>query len=72
MGAFLAASEDTARWGLVGVTGYDGGKLGAAVDHELRVASFNMGMLECVHLLLLDFVVKELRCRIRGIPHPDR
>jgi D-sedoheptulose 7-phosphate isomerase len=56
----------------IGVTGYDGGKLGSAVDHELRVASFNMGMLECVHLLLLDFIVKELRFRIRGISHPDR
>ncbi|MEE2665554.1 MAG: SIS domain-containing protein [Myxococcota bacterium] len=56
----------------LGVTGYDGGELGRAVDQELRVASFNMGMLECVHLLLLDFIVKELRFRVRGIAHPDR
>jgi D-sedoheptulose 7-phosphate isomerase len=56
----------------LGVTGYDGGKLGQMVDHELRVPSYNMGMLECVHLLLLDFVVKELRFRARGIGHQDR
>ena len=56
----------------IGITGYDGGKLGTAADHELRVASFNMGMLECVHLLLLDFVCKELRSRLRGIAHPER
>jgi D-sedoheptulose 7-phosphate isomerase len=70
----LRATEWARSNGLatIGVTGYDGGKLGAAVDHELRVASFNMGMLECVHLLLLDFIVKELRFRIRGISHPDR
>ena len=56
----------------IGVTGYDGGKLGGLVDCELRVPSFNMGMLECVQLLLLDFIVKELRFRGRGIGHPER
>jgi D-sedoheptulose 7-phosphate isomerase len=70
----LRATEWAANNGLttIGVTGYDGGKLGPAVDHELRVASYNMGMLECVHLLLLDFIVKELRFRVRGIEHQAR
>ena len=56
----------------LGITGYDGGKLGACVDVEVRVPSFNMGLLECVHLMVLDFVCKELRFRARGIRHPER
>jgi hypothetical protein len=31
-----------------------------------------MGLLECVHLMVLDFVCKELRFRARGIRHPER
>lgn len=70
----LRATEWAARNGLttIGLTGYDGGELGPAADQELRVASFNMGMLECVHLLLLDYVAKEVRLRVRGIAHQTR
>ena len=56
----------------IGLTGYDAGKLGNMVDVHMHIPCDNMGMLECVHMVLLDFISKELRFRAYGIPHPNR
>lgn len=67
-----------ARWAnshgikTIGLTGYDGGELQRLAQVSLHVPSHNMGMLECVHLFLLDFISKELRFRAYGVGHQER
>lgn len=67
-----------ARWAnahgikVIGVTGFDGGELARLAAVNLHVPSYNMGMLECIHMLALDFLSKELRYRVYGTAHPER
>lgn len=56
----------------IAVTGFDGGTLHDIAPLQIHVPSFNMGMLEGVHLLVLDYISKELRHRIYGTPHHAR
>lgn len=67
-----------ARWAnnhgvkVIAVTGFDGGELQRLAAVNLHVPSYNMGMLECIHMLALDFVSKELRYRAYGTAHAER
>ena len=56
----------------IAVTGFDGGELQRLGFVNLHVPSHNMGMLECVHMLALDFISKELRYRAYGVAHSQR
>lgn len=57
---------------LIALTGFDGGVLRDMTPLHIHVACKNMGMLEGVHLLVLDFITKELRHRAYGTPHHHR
>ena len=48
----------------VGMTGYDGGKLGKMVKLDLHVPSFDMGLVEGVHGMIIHYVVDTLNERI--------
>ncbi|RKY70740.1 MAG: phosphoheptose isomerase, partial [Candidatus Latescibacterota bacterium] len=45
----------------IGMTGYDGGRLGKIVKINVHVPSFDMGLVEGVHLLLVHYVVDRVR-----------
>ncbi|MCK5328895.1 MAG: hypothetical protein KAR36_09840 [Candidatus Latescibacteria bacterium] len=62
----LKATEYAEAHGLftVGMTGYDGGKLGKMVKLELHVPSFDMGLVEGVHGMIIHYVVDTLNARI--------
>ena len=71
----VLAAADWARaqhMAVVSVTGYDGGHLRRPGEPCVHVASDNMGLLEGVHMLVLDFISKEVRHRAYGIPHAAR
>ena len=67
-----------ARWAqqaqlqIVGLTGYRGGELAAMCHAHIHAPSENMGLLECVHMMILDYISKELRHRVYGVPHACR
>jgi len=44
----------------IGFSGYDGGKLAAAVDISVHIPSFNMAMVEDVHLMLEHAICEKL------------
>lgn len=48
----------------VGMTGYDGGKLGRMVKLNVHVPSFNMGLVESVHGMIIHYVVQILLERL--------
>ena len=54
------------------LTGFDGGHLGPLANAHVNVRSENMGLLEGVHAMILDYVGKELRFRANGTPHAAR
>jgi D-sedoheptulose 7-phosphate isomerase len=45
--------------------GYDGGKLKKLAQHALHVPSFNMGVVESVHLLISHYILDILRERFK-------
>lgn len=45
----------------VGMTGYDGGKLGKMVGLNVHVPSFNMGIVESIHGIIVHHVVAQLK-----------
>jgi D-sedoheptulose 7-phosphate isomerase len=47
-----------------GVTGYDGGKLRPLADQGLHVDSWDMGVVECLHLIAFHWVVDDMHRRI--------
>ena len=49
----------------VGITGYDGGKLGGLSQHQLHVASFDMGLVESIHAAIMHYIVTVLRERLK-------
>jgi D-sedoheptulose 7-phosphate isomerase len=67
-----------ARWArandlhTIAFTGFNGGELCDLASTHVHVDSDNMGLLECVHMILLDFISKELRFRAYGTAHADR
>jgi D-sedoheptulose 7-phosphate isomerase len=56
----------------IGLTGYDGGELQHKVHCHIHVPSHNMGMLEGIHLLILDYIAKHCRYLAYNIPHSQR
>jgi D-sedoheptulose 7-phosphate isomerase len=54
------------------LTGNDGGKLRGMVQAAIHVPSNNMGVIEALHLLMIDYLAKELRHRVFGTPHGER
>ena len=66
----LRATEYANAHGLftVGMTGYDGGKLGGMVKLNVHVPSFNMGLVESVHGMIIHYVVQTLQERIGAEP----
>ena len=59
----LRATDYANKNGLftIGMTGYDGGRLGKIVKINVHVPSFDMGLVEGVHLLLVHYVVDRVR-----------
>jgi D-sedoheptulose 7-phosphate isomerase len=51
-----------------GLTGYDGGKLRKLARHSIHVASFNMGVVECVHILIFHYLMDALHERFKSPP----
>ncbi len=45
----------------VGMTGFDGGRLGTMVGQRVHIPSFDMGMVENFHLIVIHLVVDSLR-----------
>lgn len=56
-----------ARLHIIGVTGFDGGRLMPLSDIKLHVPVNNMGMCEAAHAILFHYIVDELR--VRFTPH---
>jgi len=50
----------------VGFTGYDGGKLGKLVQHQIHVPSFDMGIVESIHMSIMHYIVMTLKERLNG------
>lgn len=48
----------------IGMTGYDGGRLGKMVKLHIHVPSFDMGLVEGVHLLLVHYVIGKVKERM--------
>ena len=64
----LLATEYANSHGLftIGMTGYDGGKLGKMVRLHVHVPSFDMGLVEGVHLLLVHYVIDRVKEQMGG------
>ncbi|RKY62601.1 MAG: phosphoheptose isomerase [Candidatus Latescibacterota bacterium] len=65
----LRAIDYANRTGLftIGMTGYDGGKLGKMVRIHVHVPSFDMGLVEGVHLLLVHYVIDRVKKMMKGM-----
>jgi D-sedoheptulose 7-phosphate isomerase len=50
-----------------GFTGYDGGKLKAMVDQFLHVPSFNMGLVESVHMVFFHYMLETLHEKFKTL-----
>ena len=48
----------------IAVTGYDGGKIGALSDVNLHVPSFDMGLVEGLHMILSHYISDRLKEKI--------
>ena len=70
----LRATEYARSHGMttIGLTGYDGGALRPMTDCAIHIPSHNMGMLEGIHLLILDYLSKHCRYLAYGTPHHMR
>ena len=44
----------------VGFTGYNGGELGKLVDFNIHIPSFNMGMVEAIHSVIMHYIIEEI------------
>lgn len=65
----LSAVEWANRHNLTtwGVTGFSGGKLRTMAKKSLHVPLDDMGMVECIHLLLFHWVLDDVHGRINGV-----
>jgi D-sedoheptulose 7-phosphate isomerase len=48
----------------VGLTGYDGGKLRPMVAYNIHVPSYDMGLVESIHGVVMHLIITELKERI--------
>jgi len=55
----------------VGMTGFDGGRLRGLAQHSIHVPVDDMGIAECLHLVIAHYVIYELRSRIHENPKAD-
>ena len=51
----------------VGVTGYDGGRLGGMVHYNIHVPMDDMGIVESVHVVIFHYIIYNLRDRIANM-----
>ena len=51
----------------VGVTGYDGGRLGGMVHYNIHVPMDDMGIVESVHVIIFHYIIYNLRDRIANM-----
>ena len=51
----------------VGFTGYDGGQLGKLVDCQIHVPSFDMGVVESIHVSMMHYIVMAMKEKLRGL-----
>ena len=51
-------------------TGYDGGKLRKLTHHPIHVPSFNMGMVESVHLTIFHYLLDTLHAKFKELGLP--
>lgn len=58
---------NTNRLTTVGITGYDGGKLKKMCHHSLHVPSFNMGVVEAVHVVIFHYLLDTLYERFKTV-----
>jgi D-sedoheptulose 7-phosphate isomerase len=65
----LQAIDWANRHGLVtlGLTGYDGGRLGHLAQHGVHVPLDDMGMVESIHLCLCHWVLNDVHARINKV-----
>jgi len=47
----------------IAFTGYDGGKIGKLVDLNIHFPSYNMGLVEAAHSVVMHYLVQELKER---------
>ena len=52
----------------VALTGFDGGELSREANHLVHIPSYDMGMVESFHLIVVHFVVGRLKERISNRP----
>jgi D-sedoheptulose 7-phosphate isomerase len=50
-----------------GITGYTGGKLMHEAEHNLHVPLDDMGMVECIHLLVFHWILNDMFARINQV-----
>jgi D-sedoheptulose 7-phosphate isomerase len=55
----------------MGMTGFDGGKLRQIAGHSVHVPSYDMGVVESVHMIVAHYVVNSLRARLLDDEHPE-
>jgi len=62
---------DAAGLVTIGMTGFDGGQLRNMVDHCVHVPIFEMGMVECMHMIIGHYLVNSLRQRLHQFAAPE-
>ncbi len=50
-----------------GITGYDGGRLKQNAHHNLHVPSYNMGVVEAVHMVIFHYILDTLCERFKTL-----
>lgn len=50
----------------IGMTGFDGGELASEVSHVVHIPSFDMGMVENFHLIIVHLLIDCLRKKIKN------
>ncbi|MBD3169481.1 MAG: SIS domain-containing protein [candidate division Zixibacteria bacterium] len=48
----------------IAISGYDGGKIGAIADVNLHVPSFDMGLVEALHMVVSHYITDRLKEKI--------
>ena len=48
----------------IAITGYDGGKIGALSDINLHTPTFDMGLAEAIHMVLVHYITDRLKEKI--------
>jgi len=46
---------------VVGITGFDGGKLGKMITNHVNVPCFDMGMVEAIHGIIFHYIISKIK-----------